>query len=697
MKRFLLSAFYMLLLSIIGYSQPTPLKESEKDEKNKTKVEDKLINIDQIVVSATRNESKRREAPSVVNVIGKELFESASAVNVGQALNFIPGIRVDVSCQNCAVTQVRINGLDGQYSQILLDSRPLFSSLASVYGIDQLPVEMIDRVEVIRGGGSAIFGSNAIGGVINIITKDPINNSVTISNNSSFIRKGVSDITTSFNGSFVSDDYKSGLFLFGIVRDRDSYDRDKDGFSDIPVLNSETIGFRGYHKVTSKSRIGVEYHHIKEFRRGGDSLNLPPHQAMIAEQLRHNIDGGSIKYDYISSDLRHRFNLFTSAQFISRESYFGTNQDLDAYGKSIDNTYTLGGQYTLSGDHLLFSPYETTIGVEYSGNELNDRMMGYNRDINQHAYTYGGYLQNEWKSLKYSFLAGFRVDKSNFIDNPIISPRVNFRYTPHSSIVLRGSYSSGYRAPQIYSEDLHVEAVGGNISLIVSDPDLKPEYSHSLSASADWIGSVYGFDINFLAETFYTDLKDVFSLTEIGQDSQGNLILERRNERGARIFGLNTEFKVAYNNRFSAQMGYTIQSSRYKDPFTWWEDGDLEPQKRMLKTPDSYGYFTLNFSPGKRDDISFSGTYTGDMLVPHYEGYIEKNREENVPSFWDFGIKYSYSVNLSEKLRVKLSCGVKNIFDAYQKDLDKGPERDAGYIYGPVLPRSINFGVKFEL
>lgn len=85
-------------------------------------------------------------------------------------MNFQSGLRVETNCGNCGTTQLRINGLEGQYSQVLLDSRPIFSSLASVYGLEQLPVAMIERVEVIRGGGSALFGANAIGGVVNIIT-----------------------------------------------------------------------------------------------------------------------------------------------------------------------------------------------------------------------------------------------------------------------------------------------------------------------------------------------------------------------------------------------------------------------------------------------------------------------------------------------------------------------------------------------
>ena len=121
-------------------------------------------------------------------------------------------------------------------------------TIVSVASAKQLPVAMIERVEVIRGGGSALFGANAIGGVVNIITKEPLRNSVTLSNTTNIFEGGTADFNTSLNGSFVSDDYKMGVYLFGMIKDRDSYDRNGDGFSDIPKLNSETAGYRAYYK-----------------------------------------------------------------------------------------------------------------------------------------------------------------------------------------------------------------------------------------------------------------------------------------------------------------------------------------------------------------------------------------------------------------------------------------------------------------
>ena len=129
------------------------------------------------LVSANLFETTRRLAPTLVNVVDLKLFETTNSSTLSQGLNFQPGVRVETNCQNCGFQQVRINGLDGPYTQILIDSRPVFSALSGVYGLEQIPASMIERVEVMRGGGSALFGSSAIAGTINIITKEPLRNS----------------------------------------------------------------------------------------------------------------------------------------------------------------------------------------------------------------------------------------------------------------------------------------------------------------------------------------------------------------------------------------------------------------------------------------------------------------------------------------------------------------------------------------
>lgn len=169
------------------------------------------------------------------------LEENTNSVTLAQGLNFQPGLRIESNCQNCGFQQVRINGLDGPYSQILIDSRPIFSALAGVYGIEQIPANMIERVEVMRGGGSALFGSNAIAGTINIITKAPKTNILSVSNVTNIIGGKSPDNNLSFHASLVSNDFKAGMLVFASNRQREALDYDGDGFTEIGKLEGSNM------------------------------------------------------------------------------------------------------------------------------------------------------------------------------------------------------------------------------------------------------------------------------------------------------------------------------------------------------------------------------------------------------------------------------------------------------------------------
>lgn len=658
--------------------------------------EDEVL-LESIVVSANKNVTNRREAPSIVNVISPKLFERTGAVCLSQALNFQPGLRVETDCQNCGYQQVRINGLEGPYTQVLIDGRAIFNSLQSVYGIEQIPANMIERVEVIRGGGSALYGSSAIGGIVNIITKTPDVNSAAVDNSTSFIGSKTQDISTSFNASVVSDDDAAGVVLFGSVRNRNPYDANGDDFSEITKLDSRNVGFKTFYKTGAYGKLTTEYHNLYEFRRGGNKFNLPPHDADIAEQAQHRINTGEIKYDIFSKNGKYHAEIYLSGQIVGRNNYAGAQRDTNAYGKTTDKTLVTGAQCSYDMQHFLFMPAQLTAGVEYTDDKLHDEILGYDRIINQSVNTESAFLQNEWKNDKWSILAGARIDKNSQIDNPVLSPRFSLRYNPNEVLSFRAGYSSGFRAPQIYDEDLHGSAIGGETSFVQNADNLKTERSHSISCSADFSKKLGNMSVEILAEVFYTKLNNVFYLQDIGKDADGNLILERRNGSGASVTGVNFEGKFVPLSSLQFQMGFTTQRSRYTKAETWSDDTSLKPQKKMFRSPDNYGYLTAYYQLFKGMEISMSGTYTGSMLVQHYAGYVAKDCEKRTQDFFDCGFKISYEFRLKNLARIKFSAGLKNIFDSYQSDFDKGEFRDAGYIYGPQLPRTVMFGVKFQI
>ena len=688
-----------LVFSMMGYEAVEKSLTLQRDTLIEMNVEiaETSFMIDNVVVTANKYETKQKEVATIVNVISPLIIESTSSNSMADVLNFQTGLRVEETCSNCGVPQIRINGLEGQYTQILMDSRPIFSSLASVYGLEQLPAGMVDRIEVIRGGGSALYGANAIAGVVNIITKEPARNFFNVSNSSAFTETGSYDINTSMNASVVAENQKAGIFLFGVQRNREQYDRDKDGYSDIPMLNSTTVGFRSFFKTSDYSKLTAEYHHTTEHRRGGYGIDsLQPHESPLCEQLRHNIDAATMKWDMYTADNKHFVSAYTSFQHIGRDSYFGTNYNPNAYGKSTDIVSVTGAQYRFSYPCGIMNA-DLSAGAEYSYNQLRDQILGYDRNTLQRVHLGGGYVQNEWKNKQWSILVGGRLEQHSLLEKPVFSPRANVRYTPIDPIILRVSYASGYRAPQIYEEDLHVGAVGGEVSLISLDENLRPEYSHSVSGSIDMYKRFGKWDMNLTLEGFFTQLNDVFTLVENGHDAMGNLLLTRTNASGARVAGLNVEAKVGYGHLLSFQAGYTYNHSRYIEPLQWSENPNIAPQRRMFRTPEHYGYFLLNIEPVKNFHILTNGKVTGSMLVQHFAGYVPEDEEVTTPVFFEWDFKLCYDIPLYKHYTLEINAGVKNLLDHFQRDLDKGMDRDAGYVYGPATPRTYFAGINLKI
>ncbi len=689
---------FTMEVSAIGYKTQTKEIEVRKGmsiEVNFTLEEDHVL-LDGVIVSATRSETTRKMSPTLVNVVSMDTYAQGNCTTVAQGLAFQPGVRIENNCQNCGFQQVRINGLDGQYTQILIDSRPIFSALAGVYGIEQLPANMIDRVEIMRGGGSALFGSSAIAGTVNIITKEPVRNSAAISHTTTSINgSSAFHNTTDINASIVSEDNKLGLAVFAQNTQKDAWDANGDGFTELSKISGQTAGLRGYVKTGIYSKITAEYHHLQEFRRGGDNIDLPPHEVMIAEQTKHGINTGGLKFDWFSVDQRHRLNVFASIQHIDRDSYYGAQKDPNAYGKTSDLTWVGGAQYIYKFKRCLFMPADLTAGLEYNEDYLKDNMWGYDRITDQTVRIASLYAQNEWKNDRWGVLIGGRLDKHNLIKGIIFSPRANLRYNPTKNINLRASYSYGFRAPQAFDEDLHIDNVGGTVSMIRLADDLRVERSQSVSLSADLYHNWEDWQGNLLIEGFFSDLDDVFALKEIGWEN-GVLIKERHNESGARVIGGNLEGKIAWKDKLQIQAGVTAQNSQYKEARTWSDEGDVPATRKMFRTPDLYGYCTASYNPLRQMKLSLTGTYTGSMLVEHHAGAIADNISVETPDFWDLNFKIAYDFRIFNSFKLQLNAGMQNMLNSFQKDFDSGADRDSGYIYGPTLPRSFFFGIRLD-
>ncbi len=696
------------------------LKDNQTLQLNFELIED-MLGLDEVVVSATRNRVEKRNTPVIVSSIKPRLLNATQSVSLADGLNYAPGVRVENNCQNCGFTQVRLNGLEGAYTQVLLNSRPVFSSLIGVYGLEQIPTNIIERIEVVRSGGSALFGSNAIAGTVNIITKDPILNTWEVGSNLSLINNKALDRVLTFNSSVVADDLNSGFTLFGNYRNRESLDIDGDGFTEIVELKNNTVGAKAFLKPNDRSRISVNLNAIKEYRRGGDQLNLAPQFTNITEELDHDTFIGGAEYELSNSDFTKKLQIYTSVSSTDRDSYYGglggstSRQDSiianNAFGTTKDLAWVNGVQFTKN-----FKKDVLTVGSELNHTATEDIIPGYNRLIDQTVNAIGGYAQYEWNpSKKITALFGARLDnvtvngdynignisRNISLNKTAFSPRLTVSYLFTEALKFRGGYARGFRAPQAFNEDLHISSVGGEPQFVILSDDLNTEFSNAYTASLNFSKSKGLLQIDFLLEGFYTDLENPFTLVSTGNTLENGSILEEvRNGAGARVFGTNFEAGISPNSKWQFQLGGTLQRSLYKEPQTIFETDGTAGETDIIideftRTPNFYGYFNTSYIPSEAFNIDVTGTYTGNMTVPLVisdTGFLQLN---DVQSFFDLNLKLETHIDYSDEFMFTFTGGVKNIFNSFQDDFDTGATRDSDYVYGPGLPRSFFIGIKF--
>lgn len=692
---------HILEVHMLGYKKYSmEIEISHKDPADlRVLLHSEVFRAEKVVVTATRTIKYQRDVPIIVNITDQNTFQATNSLVLCDAMSFQTGLRVENNCQNCGFTQVRINGMEGAYAQILIDSKPVFSALSGVYGLEHIPENMVERVEVIKGGGSALFGANAVAGTVNIITREPSMDAFTINANSALINGEAGDNTISLNASLANNTRDYGLYTYGFYRSRDPLDMNNDGFTEIPRISNLNLGLSGYYRMSDNGKLKMKMNFIDEDRRGGSDLHLQPHEAEITESIQHRIFGGEISYDhYLDNQGLDKFNLYITGQQIYRDSYYGAGKDPNAYGQTDNTVASIGSQYSkLTSGLFGYGNTELVFGVEYNYDYIYDIQPAYNRLLQQNASILGIFGQSDWKMTSdFTMLLGLRLDKHNLVDDMQVNPRINLLYSINDQWQLRGTFGTGFRGPQAFDEDLHISNVGNQQqTFVLLSDDLQPEYSQSYSASIDFTESETEYLYGFTLDGFYTDLANAFVLEEVGLDNNSNIILKKRNSSGAVVAGTNLEGRFV-NEFWNFQIGITYQKSIYKDPVEWTEG--LYSNK-IFRTPDLYGYFILSRYFSKSFNLSFSGVLTGPMNVPHYSGYIDEDRLEYTNSFFELNIKtaYIFSLGSGDQNNLVLAVGIQNLFNSYQSDFDKGPNRDSGYMYGPMRPRTFFVSLKLGI
>ena len=666
-----------------------------------------IYDLNQVVVTGTKTFKRRTESPVIVNVIDNKQLQRVQACNLSEGLNFQPGIRVETDCQTCNYTQLRMNGLTGGYSQILINGRPIFSPLTGLYGMEQIPTNMIDRIEIVRGGGSSLYGSSAIGGIVNVITKIPNKNNFSFGYDYAKINKKADDKVLNGNATVVADSKNAGATLFVNNRERMWYDHNDDNYSELPMLKDNTFGANFFFLTGGNQKLEVNMGSLHEYRYGGEMIDGAAHFAMQAEERVHDVLLANIDYQLNFNDGKSSLIAYLAAQQTKREHYTGIRPDANSseetehllnppYGTSLNTTKQAGVQLNHKYDKFIGSNI-LTVGSEYTSDDVMDEIAAYNYIIDQEVKNTGVFLQSDWNLTEsIILLSGARLDKHSLLEDVVVSPRISLLYKLQRNSQFRVSYSTGFRAPQAFDTDLHIAFAGGGISRIELAEGLKEERSKSLSASYNYDRATERYVFGVTLEGFYTSLYDAFYQDPIGEDEYGEVFV-KRNGDGATVKGVTMEFRANFNRKVQIESGVTMQESLYHNKVSYSDE--LEGRYEFLRTPNKYGYATINYTPSDRYNFASNIVHTGKMDLIHMAGAPEQSEDEYLTSevFNEIALKATYIQKLKRVgLMLEYSIGVKNLTNAYQNNFDSLKERDSNFIYGPSNPRTFYFGLTLK-
>lgn len=689
------SVCFLLLFVSPSFAQPAP---------DSLKVPSKTLG--EVIISSGEKSRNRRDSPVTVHTISSRSMTSVQACNLSDAFRFSPGLRTETNCQTCNYTQLRMNGLQGGYAQILVNGRPLLSALLGQYGLEQIPINLIEQVEVSRGSGSSLSGPSAIGGTVNLITRFPMKNNAEVHTFFQHTGSNTNDINTSANASLVNKENTAGLMVYLNKRNRHWFDANADGFSELPMLALNSAGFTSFRRFGETQRLEVSASVIDEYRLGGQMQKKSPEFLEQAEERKHRIYMGSAEFRQNFNHNQSMWMAYGSVQYINRTHYTGVFPDSASaiashlsnppYGATVSGASQAGLRLMHKFPDFLLGKNVITIGSEFISEHVLDHIPAYDYSVNQLTTNWGSYLQSEWHmGNHFTLLSGLRADKHNLLQRLVLCPRLALSYEISDNTLFRMSYGTGFRAPQAFDSDLHTAIAGGGVSRIRLSPSLTNEFSQSFSLSLNSDYSVKNGLIGFSLEGFYTELQRAFFLAHLGQDANGN-IFEKQNGSGARVSGFSLELRGVFKNIIEGNAGFTLQQSVFDNPIEYLLG--LSPTRTFLRTPNAYGFYSITFTPVKKWMLSLNGVYTGGMLLAHLGG-ADQSTSDRMVSTRDF-------LELSGKISRTISCkgwqtelyaGIRNWSNAYQSDFDKGKNRDSNYIYGPGMPRTVYLGCKIQI
>ncbi|MCH1454457.1 MAG: TonB-dependent receptor [Flavobacteriaceae bacterium] len=578
-----------LVISFLGYK--TQIKKINSESTDLGTIELELEEaLEEIVVSGTLKAVSKRDSPVPVEVYGQSFFKANPTASIFDALENINGVRSQLNCSICSTGSVNINGQEGSYTMVLIDGFPIVSGLSTVYGFSGIPQALIERIEVIKGPASTLYGSEAVAGVMNLITKLPENTSK-LSVDSFF--SGWGEVNTDLAYKYQLSDKTSAILGVNYFNYSNPIDNNKDGFTDLTLQDRISI----FNKFTIGNKFSIATRFVYEDRWGGQMGWLPKHRG--GEEL------------YGESIFTRRFEFFGKYQFNKNLSFqysFNDHNQNSAYGKIL-----LKADQTIGFGQMVWNKniakHELLMGLAYRFTFYDDNTTATFNDFssqNMASITHlpGLFIQNQTQINPYNtLLLGIRYDH-NSIHGDILTPRINYKINnSDKSSILRLSAGTGYRVAQVFTED-HAALTGAR--KVVFLDDLNPE--RSWNANMNFVQKFYlrkGAIIDFDFSLFTTHFSN--KIIPDYETDPNKIIYDN-------LTGKSTSNGISLNINLFAQGGLRINvGATYID--TYVEENGIKTVPFL--TERFQGVWKVEKKWIANDlTLDFTGTNTGALRLP---------------------------------------------------------------------------------
>ncbi|MDO6391555.1 TonB-dependent receptor [Pontibacter sp. BT731] len=643
----------------------------------------------EVVVSGTMRETYLLESPVPVEVYTSKYFQKNPTPAIFEALEIVNGVQPQINCSVCGTGDIHINGMEGAYTMVLIDGMPIVSALSTVYGLSGIPNSLIERVEIVKGPASTLYGSEAVAGLINIITKSPLT-APRLSADLFYTshQELNADIGYSKRWQRASTMLSTNYFRFADRRDVNG-----DNFTDIPLQHRFSI-FNKWSLNRPQNRVAnLAARYYYEDRFGGEMQWQPRHRG---EEQVYGESVYTSRYEVLGG-----YQLPVPEKLLFSFSY-NDHQQNAAYGETVYKGLQRVGFGQLVWDRDLGARQKLLLGATYRYTWYDDNTTATEREAGagnrpDRTSLPGAFAQHEYKaSDKFTLLSGLRYDYHS-AHGGIFSPRLSMRWAPDGDNIFRLSMGNGYRVVNLFTED-HAALTGAREVVIRNE--LKPEQSYNINLNYQrYIPLGSGF-LNLEASAFYT----YFTNKIIADFLTNNTQIFYDNLSGHAIskgVALNTELAFTFPLRIHT--GVTLMDV-YQVQHTPEQGKERIPQ---LHAPRFSGTFTASY---QFRQLGLTLDYTGSVKCPMYLPVQENDfRPEQSPWFSLQNLQATKAMGEG----LELYGGVKNLlnfmpkhplmrpFDPFDKQVEVdnpyGYSFDTEYNYAPMQGRRFFLGIRYTL